>query len=97
MLSGKPLQWILRSSKSVRNTLSLLPTTSNNAEQKRSVSWFLGSEEHQNHLSQASHFYSNPEYTQWKEKPFRNGIINNSCFIYLFIIVLCGFVYRING
>ncbi|CAF0875429.1 unnamed protein product [Rotaria sordida] len=75
MLGGKSLQWILRSSKSICNTFLLLPTTSKNVEQKRTVSWFLGTEEHQNYLSQASYFYSNPEYAQWKEKPMRNELM----------------------
>ncbi|CAF3880698.1 unnamed protein product [Rotaria magnacalcarata] len=75
MLSGKPLQWILRSSKSICNTFLLVPITSKNIEQKRSVSWFLGSEEQENYLSQASYFYSNPEYSQWKEKPLRNEMM----------------------
>jgi hypothetical protein len=72
-LSGKSVQWILRSSNSMRTAFLLVPTLSKNVEQKRSVSWYLGKEEHRNYLSQASYFYSNPEYAQWKEKPFRNG------------------------
>ena len=75
ILSAKSLQWILRSANSVRSACLLVPTSSTNIEQKRSVSWYLGKEEHRNHLSQASYFYSNPEYAQWKEKPFRNGEI----------------------
>ncbi|CAF2327250.1 unnamed protein product [Rotaria sp. Silwood2] len=75
MLSGKSLQWILRSSKSICNTFLLVPPASKNFEQKRSVSWYLGTEEHQNYLSQASYFYSNPEYAQWKEKPMRNELM----------------------
>jgi hypothetical protein len=74
ILSGKSIQWILRST---RTAWLLIPTTSNNFEQKRSVSWYLGKEEHRNHLAQASYFYSNPEYAQWKEKPFRNGNMTN--------------------
>ncbi len=75
ILSGKSIQWILRSSNSIRTAYLLIPITSKNVEQKRSVSWYLGKEEHRNYLSQASYFYSNPEYVQWKEKPFRNGNI----------------------
>ena len=73
ILSGKSIQWILRSSNSIRAACLLLPTTSKDFDQKRSVSWYLGKEEHRNFLAQASYFYSNPEYAQWKEKPFRNG------------------------
>lgn len=73
LLNGKSIQWILRSTNSFRQAYLLIPTTSKNFEQKRSVSWYLGKEEHRNFLSQASYFYSNPEYAQWKEKPFRNG------------------------
>ena len=72
--SGTSVQWILRSTSSMRTPLLLVPTLSNNLEQKRSVSWFMGKEENRNYLSQASYFYSNPEYAQWKEKPFRNGM-----------------------
>jgi hypothetical protein len=72
ILSGKSIQWILRSSNSIRTAYLFIPTTTN-FEQKRSISWYLGKEEHRNYLSQASYFYSNPEYAQWKEKPFRNG------------------------
>jgi hypothetical protein len=91
MLSNKSVQWILRSSNSIRTAYLLLPSTSKNVEQKRSVSWFLGKEEHRNYLSQASYFYSNPEYAQWKEKPFRNG----NSFSVLFEI-LFNFINRIN-
>lgn len=73
ILSGKSMQWILRASNSARAASLLLPTTSKDAQQKRSISWYLGKEEHRNFLSQASYFYSNPEYAQWKEKPFRSG------------------------
>ena len=69
------LQWILYSSKSICNTFLLVPTTAKNFEQKRSVSWFLGTEEHQNYLSQASYCYANPEYAQGKEKPIRNELM----------------------
>jgi hypothetical protein len=93
MLSSKTVQWVLRSSNPIRTAYFLLPVTSKNFEQKRSVSWFLGQEEHRNYLSQASYFYSNPEYAQWKEKPFRNG--NSHCFI-LFEILFY-FLNRING
>lgn len=77
MLTSKSIAWILRSSNSLRTAYLLIPTTSKNFEQKRSVSWYLGKEEHRNYLSQAGYFYSNPEYAQWKEKPFRNGKIEN--------------------
>ena len=77
MLSGKSIAWILRSSNSLRTAYLLIPTASKNLEQKRSISWYLGKEEHRNYLSQAGYFYSNPEYAQWKEKPFRNGKIRN--------------------
>ena len=71
--SSKSVQWILRSSNSIRTAFLLVPPASKTFEQTRSVSWYLGKEEHRNYLSQASYFYSNPEYAQWKEKPFRNG------------------------
>ena len=70
MLCSKSVRWILRSS----NSLLILPTSSKTIEQKRSISWYLGKEEHRNHLTQTHYFYSNPEYVQWKEKPIRNGI-----------------------
>ena len=89
ILSGKSIQWILRSSNPLRTAFLLAPTTSKTVEQKRSVSWYLGKEEHRNFLSQASYFYSNPEYAQWKEKPFRNGTDGtcslNSFFIFIFL------------
>ncbi len=77
ILSGKSIQWILRSTNAIRPAYLLIPTTSKNFEQKRSVSWYLGKEEHRNYLAQASYFYSNPEYAQWKEKPFRNGMMKD--------------------
>ena len=73
ILSGKTVQWILRSTNPMRTAFLILPNGSKTLEQKRSVSWYLGKEEHKNFLAQASYFYSNPEYAQWKEKPFRNG------------------------
>lgn len=72
-LSGKSVHWILRSTNPIRTGCLLLPSGSKNIEQKRSVSWYLGKEEYKNHLAQNSYFFSNPEYTQWKEKPVRNG------------------------
>lgn len=93
ILSAKSLQWILRSTPSIRSAYLLVPISSTNVEQKRSVSWFLGKEEHRNYLSQASYFYSNPEYAQWKEKPFRNGETNNCSYELTFVFCL----RRING
>jgi hypothetical protein len=72
-LSGKTVQWILRSTNSMRTAFALLPSGTNALEQKRAVSWYLGKEEHKNYLAQASYFYANPEYSQWKEKPYRDG------------------------
>lgn len=76
ILSGKTVQWILRSTNPMRTAFLVLPNGSKTLEQKRSVSWYLGKEEQKNFLAQASYFYSNPEYAQWKEKPFRHGWIN---------------------
>ena len=80
----------------MRTAYLLLPTASKTAEQKRSISWYLGKEEHRNHLAQASYFYSNPEYAQWKEKPLRNGKrdgrFQKACSIVSFLAD-----HRING
>lgn len=78
ILSGKSLQWVLRSTNAMRTALFIVPNGSKTFEQKRNVSWYLGREEHQNYLAQASYFYSNPEYSQWKEKPFRNGKLSTT-------------------
>ena len=72
-LSGKSVPWILRFKSPIRTALLLLPNGSKTIEQKRSVSWYLGKEEQKNYLAQSSYFFTNPEYTQWKEKPIRNG------------------------
>ena len=76
ILSGKTVEWILRSTNPMRTAFLVLPNGSKTLEQKRSVSWYLCKEEQKNFLAQASYFYSNPEYAQWKEKPVRHGAMN---------------------